>query len=137
MEKRMSTYSKAEIRSAILRAASKIENGAPYDFGGQGVTGNGHGTKACGPCMWGHIGRELGLDAQSNGAISHAVSGQETYELYAIHVTRTHGNTLRDPKVAAKVLRAYADKYFPAEKRAALDKAYLAFRASLCERVSE
>jgi hypothetical protein len=122
----MGIYTTAQIRSAILRAADRIEGGAPYDFNGQGVTSIAP-YGGCAPCMWGHIGLALGLRADTNSDIAYAVTGTyNTTELYSIGAGSSHNRT-----VAARKLRAFADLHFPAKP--SLDKAYLAFRSTLSQ----
>jgi hypothetical protein len=142
MEKRMSTYSKAEIRSAILRAAGHIELRPDlFNFGRCFIPD-------CGSpgCAIGHVGTFLGM---ANTGVSKAsmilVGWDDAYqgrhycdrEFYDRMDAISDSGWRWKADLCATTLRAYADKYFPAEKRAALDKAYIAFRASLCERVSE
>jgi hypothetical protein len=107
-------FTNNQIRAAILRAADNIASGAPYDFNGHGVTGVGILFRGCAPCMWGHIGRELGLVAQTNLDIANAIGMRETSDLYQL---RPANGSHHNPADAATMLRAYADKYFPAEKQ--------------------
>lgn len=127
----MSTYTPEEIRGAILRAADRIEGGAPYDFDGHGVDGQNMG-KRCGPCMWGHIGRELSMSNVSNIDIAEAIGVMTTSALYELRGDFGIAASQRDPAVAAKMLRAFADAKFPA---AQLDPAFLRFRESFTRSV--
>jgi hypothetical protein len=109
------TYTHAEIRGAILRAADRIE-GDPgcYDFGSLFVP-NSCGTRGC---MWGWIGFELGgFGGRCVGHVSKVVAPEfgsfgtdsHLYD-FCLAVGYDHG-TATD---AATALRAYADKYYPA-----------------------
>jgi hypothetical protein len=127
------TYTHAEIRGAILRAADRIE-GDPgcYDFGSLFVP-NACGTRGC---MWGWIGFELGslggaqIASVSNIVVHDPMPGclvrdGHLYD-FCLAVGYDHG-TATD---AATALRAYADKYYPAVAEAA-ESAEVATRASV------
>lgn len=135
------SYTNNEIRAAILRAADRVQNEPGcYDFGEIHVP-------VCGTrgCMWGWIGFELGMEAGTNNLSvsdalgygeSNTISGTGTDHLYQFCKSlggRPHQNALAVPAV----LRLYADKYFPADDKPALEPAYLAFRAALGGAMSE
>jgi hypothetical protein len=137
MEKRMSTYSKEEIRSAILRAADSIDRDESLWNYGNCYIGS------CGTpmCAAGWIGFHLGFAPDTSvNTVCEVMRGYGVgypYDVFDDRMQAIDRHWHWEPARATATLRTYADKYFPAEKRAALDKAYLAFRASLCERVSE
>jgi hypothetical protein len=109
------TYTHAEIRGAILRAADRIERDpTSYDYlGGLNVPRHGCGTIAC---MWGWIGFELGMEAGTcNASVAEAIgaSFRSTDHLYSF--CRDYGDfPHHEASTAPAALRAYADKYYPA-----------------------
>lgn len=134
----MSKYTNGEIRAAIYRAADRIErNPKLWSFAKTSIPD-------CGTpgCALGWIGVELGFE-QRAGIFGVGVA---LYPELA-NIYTTPGNAMSkfydamsdidwkwtsDAGVAAKTMRAYADKYFPAEVAAepALDSAFVAFRES-------
>lgn len=102
------------IRDAILKAADHIEREPrTYDFCGMYVPG-------CGSvgCLWGWIGYFLGMPADTcNMAVANEIGIPSTGHLYRFgSEVLGDWSYQNDPKAAAKVLRLYADKYYPAEK---------------------
>lgn len=112
----MTTYTKAEIRGAILRAADRVErNPSSYQFSCGSVPDrdDGCGTTAC---MWGWIGYELQMHGRINADVARACGAAtptdsvcETGHLYQFCLAQD------DFDAVPRNLRAYADKYFPAE----------------------
>jgi hypothetical protein len=108
------TYTHAEIRGAILRAADRIERApASYHYlDGLHVPRHGCGTIAC---MWGWIGFELGMEAGTrNASVAEELGlGPNTDHLYSF--CRDYGDfPHHEASTAPAALRAYADKYYPA-----------------------
>lgn len=119
----MTTFTTSQIRSAILRAADRIEREPGcYNFGSIDTPRSG----GCGTphCMLGWIGFELCIYNECITRVYEVLDISVGYPLYEMCAV---GHTV-DAGIAAVGMRAYADKYFPAEK---LDAAYVAFRSTL------
>lgn len=113
-----------EIRSAILRAADRIEREPQrYDFS-RIDTPDKDGDCGTPYCMWGWVGFELGMHGVTIDRVADAV-GYNMRDLYACCAV---GHTA-DPGIAASGLRAFADLHWPQTKQ--LDPAFLRLRASL------
>lgn len=121
----MTTFTKAEIRGAILRAADRIEAlPSSYRFMALGLPdGDGCGTPHC---MIGWIGHELGM----TGYVFNVTAKTDISELQ-LYSSCQVGYTKEASKAVAR-MRAYADRYFPAEvaepSTPALEPSYLTFR---------
>lgn len=98
----------AQVRNAFYKAADVIDrNPGSYDFD-RGFVG-----KDCPACMWGHVGRALGLDALSINADVAEKFNLRTADLYY------HDDGLMvasSPIGAAQRLRNFADKHWPQSK---------------------
>lgn len=117
-------YTPAAIRAAILRAADRVER-EPWCYRFDVLS-----VPACGSigCMWGWIGHELGMAADTpNARVAIAIGVSATGYLYAFCATFGCGD-FHDAAQVAAAMRAYADEHF---KAATFDAAYLAFRADL------
>lgn len=100
------------IRQAILKAADSIERLEPYDFWARYV--NKCGTPMC---LFGWIGHHLGMEVGTcNAEVASAIGARGTIELYTF-MLREAPEYMHDPIAAAKGLRLYADKYYPAQHR--------------------
>ena len=109
--------SNAQARDAFYRAADVID-GDPdsYNFFNVEV-----GDDGCPACMWGHVGRVLGLRAEFGvRGVAH-VFGMNTDSLYA-YSEKWNDKGFDDPSTewysrdaaqAAQRLRNFADKHFP------------------------
>lgn len=130
----MTSYTNAQIREAILRAADHIEQN-PWLYNYAYTRTPDCGTPAC---MWGWIGFFLGYaKGESIGFIARQIvpssvtrDGVETTHLYEFRksIGIEYDSATVDDAVAA--LRSYADKFWPAEKPA-FNSAYLAFKRAL------
>lgn len=139
----MSTYTKQQIRGAILRAADQIKSRPHlFNFGNCSIPDCGSPGCAIGWC-----GAELGLEGIINEASPILVGWADTSPVP--HDERWLGNQFCDQEFydrmdsigpanwrtnaheCARALRAYADKYWPAEQ---LDPAYVAFKRALTGR---
>ena len=105
-----------DIRTAILKAADRIEsNPAAYSFVRSGKPG-------CGSpgCLMGWIGFYAGVSEDRRNAATYA--SQVAQQLFgmghwsqAVYLITSHASGYaKDAKVAARLLRAYANKYHPA-----------------------
>lgn len=110
----------AEKRAAFYQAAANIEARPDlYDFD-RGMVGE----EDCPACMWGHVGRCLGLgDRQININVARALGFNKTSVLYYHDLT----SDLDQPLIAAKILRAFADKHFPINQNPAHEPAGVSF----------
>jgi hypothetical protein len=128
----MSTYTNDQIRSAILRAADRIElnpklwnhdNTRIPDCGAPG-------------CALGWIGHEVGIECGKSIAAVHAALGLEgSWQFYNQMSEMGFIQWRRNPTHGVAALRAYADRYFPDSTTvvsSAYDPAYVAFRQKLC-----
>ncbi len=107
----MSSYTTAQIRAAILRAADHIErNPQSYDFVRSDTPSTDCGTTAC---MWGWIGYFLGMPAHSlNAQVATACGIGSPGSCNTRHLYSFCKSCRVD---VPNELRRYADKYFPAE----------------------
>jgi hypothetical protein len=125
----MGIYTTAQIRSAILDTAKLFEEKPGlYRFINARVP-------ECGTpgCMVGHIAAHLGVERNPRKSVYDLQPelGFSYYELENLAGRNLEfaGYTV-DACQAVKLLRAFADHRFPAEK---LDTAYLAFRSTLSQ----
>jgi hypothetical protein len=134
-------FTNGEIRAAIYRAAAHIESHPDkYDFWRCYLPA----SDDCG-CMLFHVGRELGLKDHPNvnaqQVVGEIIIGDRKFHPwstnYGAHFyfwldANGFAGYQSAPTVAASALRAYADKYFPADEaeKPALDSAFLKFRDS-------
>ena len=95
------------VYEAINLAADRIEgNPESYAFGCLFVPCDGEPG-----CMWGHIGRALGMDEDTgNMEVAEACGTFSTMSLYAFAEKLFPGYT-SNPTLAAKALRAYATEF--------------------------
>ena len=95
------------VYEAMNLAADRIERDpASYAFGCLFVPCDGEPG-----CMWGHIGRVLGMDDDTgNLEVAEACGAFSTARLYDFAHRHFPGYTL-DPILAAKALRAYANEF--------------------------
>lgn len=107
------------IRDAILAAADHIErNPAAYRF-----TATDTGDGNCPACMWGHIGRMLGMpNFTQNWDVGERVFGRKfpmtdnpTRRLYETKQNPGERPTMNAGDAAA-LMRRFADEHFPATK---------------------
>lgn len=98
-------YTRAQVYTAIHRAADHIEaNPRKYLFSASYVGGRG-----CPACMWGWIGRMLGMDAGvCNGGVAEAVGISATLELYRMPQL----TVITSAACASSAMRAFAGKHF-------------------------
>lgn len=112
----MKTFTHSEIRGAILRAADRIERTpTSYNFCKMTVPNDGGcGTQAC---MWGWIGYELGMRDAGNEAVAFSLGLTKADSFYGVAATGHLYDFCRaiDAESVPSHLRAYADKYFPAQ----------------------
>lgn len=131
-------YTNDQIRSAILRAADRIEREPGcYSFGNvyAPVQGGGCGTEFC---MLGWIGHELGSAQKLSHYVAAEILGMDVKRDYNIAANKIYDfirasgfvDFQRSAKHAADGMRSVADKFFPASSTPDLDSAYLAFRAA-------
>lgn len=111
-------YTKAQVRAAILRAADRVEREPScYRFNGTTVP-PGCGTPSC---MLGWIGFELGIPAgelvHRLAEFLHTGNMPHTWDLsYACNLYNScEFGYVHNPAIAAAGMRAYADRYFPAD----------------------
>jgi hypothetical protein len=123
-------YSKQQIRGAMLRAADRIEQDPKvFNFCRLSVP-------ACGTpgCAAGWIGFELGIPAGEGIASVMrriGIGDPHQYNNYSVFQNQMFEISQQWPNsamVCASTLRAYADKYFPADTTE-LDPAFTRFRA--------
>jgi hypothetical protein len=132
------TFTRAQIRGAILRAADRIEREpGSYDFQQIGMPPEG----GCGMpyCMFGWIGFELGSKQDLSHRVATEIAGGDPRNNYILNdaanemykfAGQVAPDFQRNALEAARAMRAWADARFPAEK---LDKAYIAFRSTLSQ----
>jgi hypothetical protein len=127
-------YSNEQIRAAILRAATAVEfDRANYRF--REIKVGDCGTPMC---MWGWIGRELGMENETFVFSVAKAMGLSERHLYNL-VDFSNGGDIHNPETAANAMRKLANLYFPAPpvvlpavpEKPAFNSAYLAFRSSL------
>lgn len=120
------TYTNAQIRGAILRAADRIDR-APesYNFCRSSVPKNDCGTEAC---MWGWIGFELGMYGAVNAEVASACGITETPVGAACLTAHLYLFCKSVHCAVPTELRAYADEFFPADEK--LDPAFTKFMQS-------
>lgn len=133
----MTTFSNADIRQAILRAADRIER-EPKSYNFMRMYTPRGGDVAC---MWGWVGHELGMQPQTpNFRVASAcgIPDGQTGHLYE-YCNRSHSWRFWDStfyqtsaKSAARQMRSYAEKFYPAEK---LDPDFLKWRVSFVPRL--
>lgn len=102
-------YTKAQIRGAILRAASSIEDDASKWNFGNCYTGK------CGTpmCAAGWIGFHLGFPVSTPVHIVGQAIGLEDYCAFSEQMKGIDRNWFSKSVNAVRALRKYADKYFP------------------------
>lgn len=115
-------YTKSQVRAAMYAAAASIESDSDsYDFWSNNIP-------SCGTpgCMLGWIGFHLGMkeDGGDTQNIVARIFGTGSIEFYGFSGDFCRENGLQaaayyQPLVAARVLRSYADRYFPAETQRA------------------
>ncbi len=99
------------IRAAILRAADRIEREPGiYDFDAM-RTPNEDGD--CPACMWGWIGYELGMYEENNARVAASIGVNRTMDLYEFAIANEPCGFTESAASAAKLMRAFADRYFP------------------------
>ena len=100
------------VYEAIMRAADHIErNPESYAFCCLFVPCDGELG-----CMWGHVGRALGMNNDTGNMEVANACGTSTMRLYSFAEKSFPGYT-SNPILAAKALRAYANKYHAPAKR--------------------
>jgi len=103
-------YTPAQCRAAFYQAAAYIEaNPDMYDFARVNVGNN------CPACMWGHVGRALGLPANTFISKVTAAAGFETRDLYNYKTDEAGDFFISCAQSAVLRLRAFADFHWPAE----------------------
>lgn len=127
----MTTFSNEQIRSAILRAADRMQS-APKKLVHENCLSREY-KSGRGGCLLVHIGIELGEEDFGAQEIARILDGPAaTINDNSVLSFINHSYEIRnDGRLAAPRLRAYADKYFPASPVASgLDPAFAQWRAS-------
>jgi len=105
-------YTAQQKREIFYQAAANIEARPDlYNFFETKV-----GDPGCPACMWGHVGRVMGLPHYMiNTEVAEKACADGTACLY---LERHNHEDPNIPAHAAAVLRRFADKYWPAEQEA-------------------
>jgi hypothetical protein len=132
------TFTRAQIRGAILAAADSIEH-SPAQLCHTHNTRTDWDKHGSG-CMLFHVGLQLGMTDEfltaSHVANVCGIGGtdpcnyNELFNFLRTYFSEHFYNVTHSAELTAKGLRAFADARFPAEK---LDAAYIAFRSTLSQ----
>src|SRR5262245_28969527 len=120
-------YTNAEIRAAILRAADSIESDRGlWDYRTTRIGDCGTPMCAAGWIAF-HLGIEHSISGVGNACRSFVVPGVNAYLVFEDQMDSVNIRWRKSANDAVSALRAYADKYFPAESRALVkyDPSYL------------
>jgi hypothetical protein len=130
-------YTNEQIRAAFLRAADRIEGGAPYNYIHGYIDPYGNNPAGCrGGCMLHYVGLELKMRHVTSMDIAAAIGLSDPRgKLYSDAPMYAFGDAMNEPfrdeaDAAVRVMRAFADHKFPASVPKP-EPSYLAFRSKL------